>query len=86
MPEISRFFGIIIRMYYDEHNPPHLHAIYGAYEVEIGLDPIVVIGGRLPNRAQSMVIEWIALHQHELSDNWRLLRSDQPARKIDPLE
>jgi hypothetical protein len=62
MPEVSRFFGIVIRMYYDEHAPPHLHAIYGNYEAQIGINPIEVLEGRLPRRAVSMVIEWTALH------------------------
>jgi hypothetical protein len=62
MPEVSRFFGIVIRMYYDEQAPPHLHAIYGNYEAQIGINPIEVLEGRLPRRAVSMVIEWTALH------------------------
>lgn len=66
MPEISRFFGIIIRMYFDDHPPPHLHAIYGEYEAQISINPITMLQGGLPRRAQSMVIEWIALHQQEL--------------------
>lgn len=56
MPEISRFFGIVIRMYFDEHLPPHFHAIYGRNEAEFGVDPIGVLQGRLPHRASSMVI------------------------------
>lgn len=86
MPEVSRFFGISIRMYFDEHNPPHFHAIYAGNEAQIGIDPIAVIEGRLPNRATSLVIEWAALHQRELMVNWRQLRSDQPIERIEPLE
>lgn len=86
MPEISRFFGIIIRMYFDDHPPPHLHAIYGEHEAQISLNPIAVLQGSLPRRAQSMVVEWIALHQQELMDNWERLHEDQPAQKIEPLE
>jgi hypothetical protein len=85
MPEISRFFGIIIRMYFDEHEPPHFHAIYGDAESLIGIDPIEVLHGDLPSRAVSIVIEWAALHQRELRDNWRRLRIDQAAQKIPPL-
>ncbi|MEP7200255.1 MAG: DUF4160 domain-containing protein [Chloroflexota bacterium] len=85
MPEISRFFGIVIRMYYDEHNPPHFHAVYGREEAQIGIDPIVLLEGNLPNRALSMTFEWAALHQRELSENWKRLRSDQTARKLPPL-
>jgi hypothetical protein len=86
MPEISRFFGIIIRMYFDEHAPPHFHAIYGEHEAQVGISPITVLRGGLPRRAESMVIEWAALYQRELMENWRRLRTDQSARKIEPLD
>ena len=63
MPEISRFFGIIIAMFYDEHNPPHFHARYGEYRVEIAIDTLSVLVGRLPPRVLGLVIEWAALHR-----------------------
>lgn len=85
MPEISRFFGISVRMYFDDHNPPHFHAIYSGAEVEIGIDPLSVIGGAFPRRALGMVLEWAAAHQQELLENWELLHKAQPPRKIDPL-
>jgi phosphomannomutase len=85
MPEISRFFGIVIRMYYDEHAPPHFHALYSGDEAQIGIDPIHVLTGELPPRALSLVIEWAALHQRELMDNWNLARQDQKPRKVQPL-
>ena len=69
MPELSRIFGIIIRMYYDDHPPPHFHALYGQHEMQVGIDPIVILHGRLPGRAVSMVIEWAAIHQKELMEN-----------------
>jgi hypothetical protein len=86
VPEISRFFGIIIRMYFDDHNPPHFHAIYAGQEAEIGIDPVEIIEGELPRRAVSMVEEWATLHQHELMDNWHRLHDERPAEKIEPLE
>lgn len=86
MPEVSRFFGIVIRMYFDEHNPPHFHAIYSGNEAQVGIDPIVVHAGQLPHRAISMVIEWAALHQPELIDNWNRLKKDQAVQRIEPLE
>ena len=86
MPEISRFFGIIIRMYWNEHNPPHFHAVYGSEDAEIGIDPIRVIEGSLPRRATSMVLEWAALHQMELAANWELLENRQAPQRIEPLE
>lgn len=86
MPEVCRFFGIVIRMYYDEHNPPHFHAQYAGAEAQVGINPIVILEGRLPRRAASLVIEWAALHQSELMLNWQQLRNDQPAAGIAPLE
>jgi hypothetical protein len=84
MPEISRFFGIVIQMYYDDHPPPHFHALYSG-ETQIAIEPIHVLQGELPARALSLVIEWAALHQRELMDNWNLARQDQQPRKIQPL-
>jgi len=86
MPEVSRFFGIVVRMYYDEHNPPHFHAIYGAHEAEVGIQPIGVLVGKLPNRAASLVIEWAAIHQQELIANWERARNDQSVQRIAPLD
>ena len=86
MPEVSRFFGIVIRMYFDEHNPPHCRALYAGNEAQVGINPIVILEGKLPNRAASMVLEWAALHQQDLMHNWHRLRNDQPTERIDPLE
>jgi hypothetical protein len=85
MPEISRFFGIVIQMYYDEHAPPHFHALYSGDEAQITIDPIQLWRGELPPRALSLVIEWAALHQRELIDDWNLARQDQKPHKIQPL-
>ena len=85
MPEVSRFFGIIIRMYFDDHPPPHFHAIYGNEEMQISIDPIVILNGRLPRRALSMVLEWAALHQRELMHNWQRLQENQATERIEPL-
>ncbi len=85
MPEISRFYGIIIRMYFDDHDPPHFHAIYGDSEGQVGIDPIGPLSGNLPSRVVSMVLEWAALHQYELKANWQRLRRAQPPQKILPL-
>lgn len=86
MPELSRFFGIIIRMYYDDHPPPHFHAIYGDQEMQVAIDPIMILNGQLPRRAVSMVIEWAALHQGELLENWYRLEAERPVFKIAPLD
>jgi len=86
MPEISRFFGIVIRMYFDDHNPPHFHAFYGQSEAQVGIDPIAILNGTLTSRAASMVFEWAALHQRELMRNWRRVHNDEPAERIVPLQ
>ena len=86
MPEVSRFFGISIRMYFDDHSPPHFHAIYGDAEAEVGIDPVALLRGRFPRRALGMVMEWAAMHQQELLNNWDRLRNDEAPRRIDPLE
>ena len=86
MPELSRFFGIIIAMYYRDHPPAHFHAIYGSSEALIQIDPIGLLRGSLPPRALSLVIEWAALHQAELMENWRLVQTAQSPRKIAPLQ
>lgn len=70
MPEISRFFGITIAMYYNEHNPPHFHARYGSYKVEVEIRTLAVLAGSLPPRAMGMVVEWASNHQEELMENW----------------
>jgi hypothetical protein len=70
MPTISQFYGIAIRMFYNDHAPPHFHAVYGEYELIVGVSPIAILIGSAPGRVRSMVLEWAALHQQELQDNW----------------
>ena len=85
MPEISRFLGIVIAMYYRDHAPPHFHALYGEYEVTIDIDSGVV-NGDFPKRALANVQEWRALHREELAETWTLARASKPLTKIQPLE
>jgi hypothetical protein len=86
MPEISRFFGIIIKMFYDDHNPPHFHALYGEFEVLIDINTLAVFAGHLPPRALGLVVEWANLHQKELIGNWEKAQSQEPVNKIEPLK
>ncbi len=86
MPEISRFFGIIIRMYYNEHVPPHFHAQYGENQAEINIETFEVTKGKLPNRVLGLALEWAALHRNELRTDWERARSEQPLKPIQPLE
>ena len=85
MPQISRFFGIIISMYYDDHNPPHFHATYGEYNAEIGINDFIVMEGKLPSRVLGLVIEWASLHQEELLANWNRIEKGVPIENIAPL-
>lgn len=85
MPEISRFLGIVIGMFYREHGRAHFHAVYGEFEASIEIDP-VVIHGTLPATAQRLVLEWASLHKAELLENWQLAREGQPLKAIAPLE
>lgn len=85
MPTISLFFGISIRMFYDDHAPPHFHAGYAGDEAVVGILPLMLLRGDLPARALSMVLEWAALHQQELIEDWNLARDHRPLNSIPPL-
>ena len=85
MPRISSFYGIVIWMYWNDHNPPHFHATYNDFEILIRINDLSVYAGSLPSRAFGLVMEWASLHQSELSENWRLMTEDEPLQKIDPL-
>ena len=86
MPEISRFFGIVIAMYYNDHQPPHFHALYAEHEARISIDSLELLRGSLPRRAMALVLEWAALHRDELRADWDLSRSGARPRPIAPLE
>lgn len=85
MPELTRFFGIIIAMYYNDHAPPHFHAKYGADQAVIRIDSGEVIEGNFSARALRLVEEWRLLHQQVLLNDWALALNRQPLIKIEPL-
>ena len=85
MPEISRFLGIVIAMYYRDHAPPHFHALYGEHEVTIDIASGAV-NGSFPRRALAHVQEWRILHRDELLNTWILARASKPLPRIEPLE
>ena len=85
MPEIARFLGIVIGMFYNEHGVPHFHAVYGDHEVSIEVETGIV-HGQFPGRALRLVLEWTTLHRQELVENWQLARQGRPLKSIDPLE
>lgn len=85
MPEISRFLGIIIRMFFNEHNPPHFHAIYNEFEVEIDIRTLEILKGQLPKKVYNLVLEWATEHRIELMEDWDLMRNDNQPNPIKPL-
>jgi hypothetical protein len=85
MPEISRFYGIVIYMFYNEHNPPHFHISYQDFKATMEIKT-GELNGKLPIRATKMVREWVNLHRDELLENWRLMEQRHQLRKIEPLD
>jgi hypothetical protein len=86
MPEISRFFGIIIAMYYNDHPPPHFHVRYGQQKAIIEIQSLSILEGKLSPRVLGLIIEWASSHQAELLQNWELARQQEPLELIQPLE
>ena len=85
MPELSRFYGITIRMYFREHGPPHFHAEYGEQKALIGIQDLAMLKGTLSPRARGLVIEWASLHQAELQQAWERARRYESPGTIAPL-
>ena len=85
MPTISRFYGIVIRMYFGDHVPPHLHAVYAEFEAVFDIRTSAIIEGKLPYRATGLVLEWIELHRTELMEDWELCVQNHIPKKIHPL-
>jgi hypothetical protein len=86
MPQISYFFGISIRMFFDEHNPPHFHAHYGEYNCSIDIQTLAIMEGSLPPRALGLVIEWAIIHKEGLMKNWKNMEENKSFVKIEPLK
>ena len=86
MPELCRFYGIVIRMYFGDHAPPHFHAEYGSFEARIDIATLAVVDGKLPPRAMGLVAEWAALHQDDLQRQWGRAERLERLEKIAPLE
>ncbi len=85
MPTISRFYGIIIRMFFEEHAPPHFHAQYGEFKASINIQTFEILDGKLPRRALNLVLEWAELNQEQLLSNWEKCRAHHEPNKINPL-
>lgn len=86
MPTISTFFGIVITMYWREHEPAHFHVRYAEHEAIVSIETLEVLRGSVPRRALALVLEWAAVHRAELLEDWRLCRANQMPKPIQPLE
>lgn len=85
MPEICRFYGIVIAMYHRDHDPPHFHAKYGGETGVFTIEDLRLTEGTLPARVRSLVLEWAHDHREELLQNWKLAQTGKPLFKLDPL-
>ena len=85
MPRISSFYGIAIYMYWQDHSPPHFHALYSDHEAQVRIADGVVLAGQLPTTAAHLVAEWAALHREELLENWDRARIPETLLPIDGL-
>ena len=86
MPEVSRFFGIVIYIYYNEHQPPHFHATYNEYEALVSIETLAIIAGYLPPKATGLVMEWATIHHDDLIKVWQQAINRAPLDKIEPLK
>jgi hypothetical protein len=86
MPTICMFYGILIRMYWNDHAPPHFHVEYGEYRAQYLIETLVLSRGQLPRRAHALVLEWAAMHRNELMEDWELCELKQQPKMISPLD
>ena len=86
VPRLSEFYGIVIYMYFGDHNPPHFHAIYAEHEALVRIDDGSLLGGQLPRTAARLVEQWRLLHEEELVENWRLAQEPAALSAIEPLQ
>lgn len=85
MPEVSRFYGIIVYMFFEDHGPPHFHVKYQDFEATVNIED-GIIRGEIPRRALRLIYEWLDLHKDELIENWRLSEQRKPLKRIEPLK
>lgn len=86
MPIVSKFYGIMIKMFYEEHDPPHFHVEYAEYNAVISIENLAITRGKLPRRAANLVLDWAEIHQQELLTDWELCQNDLAPQPIKPLE
>jgi len=85
MPTISMFYGILIQMFFNEHNPPHFHAVYGEYKALFSLDG-KLLEGKFPKEQIKLVQAWAIIHKDELKADWKLSENGESLYKIEPLK
>ena len=85
MPVISAFYGIIIYLYYEDHNPPHFHVKYNEFKAVFSIESLGLLRGKLPAKAHGLVVEWAAIHQDELKRSWELAKANKEFDNIEPL-
>ena len=85
LPTISTFYGIFIRMYFNDHSPPHFHVQYAEFKATVDIQALNITSGALPKRAQGLVMEWATLHQQELLIDWKLCMDKLQPNQISPL-
>jgi len=85
MPEISRFYGIVIYMFYNNHSPPYFHMKYQEYEATFEIE-MGIIRGDMPKTAMKLINEWVEQHKEELLNNWNMIKERKPLKKIEPLK
>jgi len=86
MPEVCRFYGIVITIYHNDHPPPHFHIRYAGQKAKMGIVDLHILEGSVPPRVRALVVEWATLHRDELLGDWALAQAQQPLLKIQPLE
>jgi hypothetical protein len=85
MPTISRFYGLTITMYFDDHGPPHFHARAAGHSAKVAVDTLEVLANNLPQRELRLVLAWAEMHAEELRENWHRAREGATLNEIEPL-
>ncbi|MEI6789821.1 MAG: DUF4160 domain-containing protein [Myxococcaceae bacterium] len=86
MPLLSSFYGISIKMFFEDHAPPHFHAEYSGFKAVIDIKKLCLLEGKLPRRAEELVLDWAELHKEELIEDWKLCQDKEAPKKIEPLK
>jgi hypothetical protein len=85
MPELCRFLGISITMYFNDHDPPHFHVRYNEHRGKFGIADLAMMDGDIPSIVTALVLEWANVHRMELAANWKSLKEDGSFKRIEPL-